>query len=152
MKALLIFSAVATFCAIAIPRALCQDDVTDRRLQERLTPQGNFMQYEADRVTVALHFVVFAKESISLAAVLNDLSNDKAMPRPKNPEAIAHGTVHLEGRARITIFNKALAWPASTRDELSKEMVLTADEADYDVDTGEIHPQGHVSIDLISGR
>jgi len=35
---------------------------------------------------------------------------------------------------------------ASTREELTKEMVLTADEADYNVDTGEIQPQGHVSI------
>jgi hypothetical protein len=35
---------------------------------------------------------------------------------------------------------------ASTRDELTKEMVLTADQADYNVDTGEIRPLGHVSI------
>jgi hypothetical protein len=46
----------------------------------------------------------------------------------------------------ITIFNEALMLHASTRDELTKEMVLTADEAYYNVDTGEILPQGHVSI------
>jgi hypothetical protein len=35
---------------------------------------------------------------------------------------------------------------ASTRDELIEHMVLTADQADYNVDTGEIQPLGHVSI------
>lgn len=151
MKALLILSAVATFCTVAIPRAACQDDVADRRVRERITPQGNFMQYVADRVTVAIPGA-FAKESISRAGVLNNLSGNKAMLRPQHPESIPHSTVRLEGRVQITIFNKALVWPTSTQDELSKEMVLTADEADYDVDTGEIHPQGHVSVKLVSGR
>jgi hypothetical protein len=53
----------------------------------------------------------------------------------------------MEGSVEITIFKRGIVLHAATGHDLfSKEMILTADEADYDPETGDIRPQGHVSM------
>jgi hypothetical protein len=53
-----------------------------------------------------------------------------------------------KANVEITIFSKTLA-PHPTLDALFvKDMIITADEADYDPLSGEIKPQGHVAVKL----
>jgi|HubBroStandDraft_1064217.scaffolds.fasta_scaffold211672_2 hypothetical protein len=138
MKLLYLGSVAAVLFIVVAANATPQDNATAEpkpmRL-ERLTPQGNFVQF------VAATIVPRRVEGVKLR-VRNEIA-----ARPDRPDLGVPGTIiHLEGNVQITIFNRALMLHASTRDELTKEMILTADEADYIVDTGEIQPQGHVSI------
>jgi hypothetical protein len=137
MKVLYLGSVATLLFTIVAPKATPQDNLTAERKPmrvERLTPQGNFVQLVA-ATSIARH----GGEGVKLRPPLHTTS---ARPVPGAPGTF----IHLDGNVQITIFNRALMLHASTRDELTKEMVLTADEADYNVDTGEIQPQGHVSI------
>jgi hypothetical protein len=130
---------VLLFTAIA-PQVMCQDNVTaDRQTMhfERLTPQGNFVKFLAanivsrasDRYGKIRMRLVFGSHSVSV--------QEQTLGAP--------GTIlHLEGNVEITIFNRALMSHVSTRDELTEDVILTADQADYNVDTGEIQPEDHV--------
>lgn len=152
MKGLLHTSAVvALLSTIVVPNAISQDAATgDSRpvRVERITPQGNFVQFVADADTVRFsgrrRFKTLAGVPIATSGVrvFRPLSGTN----PTRPQFLPGSIVHFEGNVEITIFNRALMLHTSTRDDLTKEMVLTADEADYNVDTGEIQPQGHVSI------
>jgi hypothetical protein len=135
MKALFyLSSAVALLFAFGAPSATAQDNVAAIRKPvyvRRYNPQGNLVQFVAATIV------------------------ERTDPTELTESALAHGpfsglsVMHLEGSVEITIFNKAIVPHPSNLDELfPKEMVLTADEADYDPKTGEIQPQGHVSIKL----
>jgi len=137
MKLLYLSSAAALLFTIVAPNAISQDNATAEpkpiRL-ERLTPQGNLVQFVAT--------TVIARSSGRKRVILRPLLNSSSARPVFDPGSV----IHLVGNVEITIFNRALMLHASTRDELTKDMVLTADQADYNVDTGEIQPMGHVSI------
>jgi hypothetical protein len=137
MKVLYLGSVATLLFTIFAPKATPQDNLTAERKPmrvERLTPQGNFVQFVAATIV--------ARRGGGGVKLRPPLRTTSARPVLGAPGTI----IHLEGNVEITIFNRALLLHASTRDELTKEMVLTADEADYNVDTGEIQPHGHVSI------
>jgi hypothetical protein len=122
-------SVVAVLFTIAAPNARSQSNVSvEAKHLERLTPQGNLVQF------VAATIVPQHGDSTPLVRKLGFRISS------------SRNVIHLEGDVQITIYNRALMLHASTRDELTKELVLTADEADYDVDTGEIQPGGRVSV------
>lgn len=121
-----------------VPGAISQEILTaehEPMRLERLTPKGNFVRF------------------VAMNIVPRPGVHDLFIKRPVFPNRVrelslgAPGSIiHLDGTVKITIFNKALMFHASTRDELTELMTLTADEADYNVDTGEILPYRHVSI------
>jgi hypothetical protein len=137
MKLLYLSSVVALLFTIVAPNAISQDNASAERKPirlERLTPQGNFIQFVATTIV--------AQNSGRKRRVFRPLLGSSSVV----PVFVPGSIVHLEGNVEITIFNRALMLHASTRDELTKDMVLIADQADYNTDTGEIQPSGHVSI------
>lgn len=136
MNHLYLGATVALLFAVS-PKAVSQDNpiVEPKPMHlERLTPQGNLVHFFAATIVPRTTTVKIRR---TLFGPYGDQGQSLGAP----------GTIiHLEGDVKITIFNRALMLHASTRDELTEDMVLTADQADYNVDTGEIQPEGHVSI------
>jgi len=127
---------VALLLTMAAPNLRSQDNVSAvaRRL-ERLTPQGNLVQFVAASI-------VPPRDASKLLQSKLFHGGAEGFRIGDTPRSM----IHFEGNVEITIFNRALMLHPTTHDELTKELVLTADEADYDVDTGEIQPRGRVSI------
>jgi hypothetical protein len=139
MKALFSFgSAVALLFIIGGPSARSQDKVAapikPAHLQ-RMTPQGNIVQFVAASIVARRDPTDLAPTGSGVPLGMNRLS------RPS--------VIHLEGNVEITIFKGASVHSSKM---LTKEMILSADEADYDPETGEIQPQGHVSIKFQNDR
>jgi hypothetical protein len=97
---------------------------------ERLSPQGNFIRFSAAAIVQQRH----VPQAVKITRV--------GSVEPAEPVRV----IHLTGNVEISVFNTALMLHASAQDDLKKEIVVTADEADYYVDTGEIRPRGHASI------
>jgi hypothetical protein len=144
MKVLDVSSVVALLFTIFVPNAVSQDNVPAEHKPmrfERITPQGTFVQFVSATVRLGRQERFASLAAPTRVRIFRPLGTGRT-----TPAFVSGDIIHFEGNVEITIFNKALMFPVSTLDELTKEVVLTADEADYNVDTGEIQPQGHVSI------
>jgi hypothetical protein len=97
---------------------------------QRMTPQGNIVQFVASSMVARRGTMDLASTRSGVPLGMNRLS------RPT--------VFHLQGNVKITIFKGVLSVDA--------EEIVTADEADYDPETGEIRPRGHVSIKFQSDR
>ena len=136
-------STVALLLTVAAPNARSQNNVsTEPKHLERLTPQGNLVQFVAATIGPYREGLKQGPQRIKLP---DEAVRMDGAQRPNRIGALG-SMIYLEGDVEITIYNRALMLHTSTHDALTKEMVITADEAVYNVDTGEIQPRGHVSI------
>lgn len=134
MKSLLcLTSATALLLTTGAPSAMSQDNVTGGRrpvVLQRHDPRGNLIRFVAATI-------VQRSDELRKAASFED--TDQLMgPR----------ILHLVGNVEITIFTKTLVPHPTMEDLFVKDMIITADEADYDPLSGEITPQGHVAVKL----
>src|ERR1700737_2002388 len=98
MRLLYLSSEVALLSIIVAPKALSQDNVPAERKPmhlERLTPQGNFVQFVAATVV--------ARSSGRKRRILRPLLNSSSDRPVYDPGSV----IHLVGNVEITIFNRA---------------------------------------------
>jgi hypothetical protein len=135
MKALFYLnSAIVLLFTIGSPNAISQDNVPAGRapvVLQRPSPRGNLIRF------VAATIVQRSDDELRKPTSFGD-----TLP------LLGPRVLHLAGNVEITIFSTTLM-PHPTRDDLFvKDMIITADEADYDPLSGEIKPQGHVAVKL----
>jgi hypothetical protein len=124
MKASHYLSLAVVLMFISAPGARSQNNSAAVRkvILQRYSPQGNLIRFVA----------------ASIVQRGDDLG--------KSTSVVDTSPLHLAGNVEITVFSKTLPSHPTMDDPFVKEMVLTAEEADYNPLTGEIQPQGHVSI------
>ena len=135
--ALYLGSALAVVLTVGATLGTPQDTVTPpdgRHVHvQRMTPQGTLVQFAATASSLRSPTIIRTPE-----------------PQPNWHRVVPPDIIHLEGSVEITTFARDLSLHDSSRHELwVKDMVLTADEADYNPETGEIRPQGHVSVKFL---
>lgn len=134
MKALFyLSSATALLFTIGAPSAISQDNVPADRgpvVLQRPSPRGNLIRF--------------------VAATIVQRSDELRKPTSFGDTLPLLGprVLHLAGNVEITIFSTTLTPHPTLNDLFVKDMIITADEADYDPLSGEIKPQGHVAVKL----
>jgi hypothetical protein len=99
MKLLYLSSVIALLFTIVAPKAISQDNATAERKPirlERLTPQGNFVQFVAATVVARSS----GRKRIIVRPLLNSSSD--------RPVFDSGSVIHLIGNVEITIFSTEL--------------------------------------------